>query len=130
MKNRITELRKKQKKQISEWYSLRSLLGNSWAIFYMLLGGREAGKSYATTDFFCRQWRKFKRPFYWLRLTDASQMKLLKNNAEKLIDPDLRRKWNLDLETIGDGVYEVLERDNDGKITKELYDKFKGSDKE
>ena len=117
MKNRITELRKKQKKQISEWYSLRSLLGNSWAIFYMLLGGREAGKSYATTDFFCRQWRKYKRPFYWLRLTDASQMKLLKNNAEKLIDPDLRRKWNLDLETIGDGVYEVLERDGDGKIT-------------
>ena len=34
-----------------EWYSLRSILGNDWAMFYMLLGGREAGKSYAVTKF-------------------------------------------------------------------------------
>ena len=26
--------------QQSEWYSLRSLLGNNWAWFYILLGGR------------------------------------------------------------------------------------------
>ena len=36
----------------SEWYSLRSILGNDWAMFYFLIGGREAGKSYATTNFF------------------------------------------------------------------------------
>ena len=92
------------------WYSLRSMLGYWWAIFLILLGGREAGKSYAVTDFFCRQWRKYGRPFYWLRLTEASQMKLLTNNAEKLIDPDLRRKYNLDLFVRGDGVYEVIKR--------------------
>lgn len=35
---------KKKKKMIDrEWYSLRSLLGNDKMIFYMLLGGREAG---------------------------------------------------------------------------------------
>lgn len=100
----------------SEWYSLRSILGYDWAMFYFLLGGREAGKSYATTDFFCRQWRKYGRPFYWLRLTEASQKKLLANNAEKLIDPDLRRKYNLDLFTRGDAVYEVIKRDAKGKI--------------
>lgn len=112
------ELRVQKKTQMinREWYSLQSLLGNDWAIFYFLLGGREAGKSYATTDFFCGQWRKYHRPFYWLRLTEASQRKLLNNKAEKLIDPDLRRKYNLDLETIGDAVYEVKSRDKNGKI--------------
>ena len=77
-------------------------------MFYCLLGGREAGKSYATTEYFVGQWRKYKRPFYWLRLTESSAKKLLCNNAEKLIDPDLRRKFNLNLKTKGDGVYEVL----------------------
>lgn len=101
-----------------EWYSLRSIIGNSWAIFFFLLGGREVGKSYAVTDFYVRQWREYGRPFYWLRLTDASQRKLLMNNAEKLIDPDLRRKYNLDLSTNGDSVYEVTKRskpDKNGK---------------
>lgn len=108
----------KKKKEIldSEWYTLRSLLGNDWAIFYFLLGGREAGKSYAVTDFYVNQWKKRGRPFYWLRLTEASQKKLLNNNAEKLIDPDLRRKYKLDIVTRGDGVYEVR-RNADGKIT-------------
>ena len=101
-----------------EWYSLRSILGYWWAMFLFLLGGREAGKSYAVTDFFCRQWRCYGRPFYWLRLTDASQKKLLANNAEKLIDPDLRRKYNLDIVTNGTNVYEVLERDEKGKVKK------------
>ena len=91
-----------------EWYVLRSILGYSWAMFIFLLGGREAGKSYSVTDFYVGQWRKYGRPFYWLRLTDTSQKKLLKNNAEKLIDPDLRRKYNIELETRGDGVYEVI----------------------
>lgn len=117
------EYRKRANKKYElnrEWYSLRSILGNWWAIFYFLLGGREAGKSYATTEFFVRQWKLYGRPFYWLRLTDTSQKKLLTNNAEKLIDPDLRRKYNLDLMTKGDGVYEVLERDDKGKPIKKV----------
>ena len=118
--NIATKAQKKKKKLNYEWYSLRSVLGYSWAFFLMLLGGREAGKSYSVTDFFCRQGRKYGRPFYWLRLTLDSAEKLLKNNAEKLIDPDLRRKYHLDLFVVGDGVYEVLEReklyDKDGNI--------------
>lgn len=101
-----------------EWYSLRSILGYSWALFYFLLGGREAGKSYAVTSFYVRQWKIYGRPFYWLRLTDASQRKLLQNNAEKLVDPDIRRAWNLDLVTNGDAVYEVIERTEEGKVKK------------
>lgn len=33
-------------------------------MFYMLLGGREAGKSYAVTDFYVGQFKKYGRPFY------------------------------------------------------------------
>ena len=116
-KNHVKKLRKKQAKRAAEWYSIRSLLGYSWALFFFMIGGREAGKSYATTEFFVGQWRKYGRPFYWLRLTDKTQEKLLKNNAEKLIDPDLRRKYNLDLVVLGDGVYEVLKREK-------IYDEF------
>lgn len=89
-----------------EWYDLRSIMGNDWAMFYALLGGREAGKSYAVTNMFVNQWKKYGRPFYWLRLTDTSAKKLLTNKAEKLVDPDLRRKYNLDLKVKGDGVYD------------------------
>ena len=110
--------RQQRKKELlnKEWYSLRSILGYSWAIFYFLLGGREAGKSYAVTDFYVRQFIKYERPFYWLRLSESSQRKLLMNNAEKLVDPDLRRKYNLDLVTNGENVYQVLRRDEDGKV--------------
>lgn len=110
MKNLAKATQKKRDFMNNEWYSLRSLLGHEWALFYLMLGGREAGKSYACTEFFVRQWKKYGRPFYWLRLTDKSQQKLLQNNAEKLIDPDIRRKYGLDLFVNGDGVYEVIKR--------------------
>lgn len=116
----VKEQNKKEKfKELlnREWYLLRSILGYSWAIFLFLLGGREAGKSYAVTDFYVKQWKKKHRPFYWLRLTDKSQKKLLTNNAEKLIDPDIRRKYNLDLMTKGDTVFEV-HRDKNGRVIK------------
>ena len=119
-KNHVKALLKKKARKEAEWYSIRSLLGHQWAIFYFMIGGREAGKSYATTDFFVGQWRKYKRPFYWLRLSDTSQQNLLKNKAEKLIDPDIRRKYNLDLTVLGDGVYEVLQRDAKGRVKEKV----------
>lgn len=109
--SKIKERIRKWEQLDYEYYSLRSVLGNSWALFYILVGGREVGKSYAATDFFLHQWKQYGRPFYWLRLTDASQKKLLSNNAEKLIDPDLRRKYGIDVFVKGDGVYEVLKRE-------------------
>ena len=68
--------------QEREFYLLRSLLGNAWAIFYILLGGRQAGKSYSIIEFFIQQWLKYGTPFYWLRLKPKQVEKLLKNNAD------------------------------------------------
>lgn len=103
---------------IRSFYELRSVLGYWWAIFVILLGGRDAGKSYAAAQFYVDQYKNKKRPFYWIRLTPTSAQKLLMNNAAKLIDPEIRRIYKLDLFVIGNQVYNVLERDDDGRIKK------------
>lgn len=102
--------RAKQFKQ-GEWYGIRSLLGNAnWAIFFIMLGARESGKSYAAMEYFIKKWKVKKIPFYWLRLNEASMKKMLTNNAEKLVDPDLYRKYKLDLKVKGNVVYDHGER--------------------
>ena len=110
IKKRLNAQQKRELRNTYEWYKLRSILGYWWAMFLILCGGREAGKSYAVVDFFVAQYKLKGRPFYWMRLTDKSQEKLLKNNAEKLIDADIRRRWNLDIIRSGDNVYEVTKR--------------------
>ena len=108
-----------KEKANKEWYSLRHILGYAnWALFFIICGGREAGKSWSVSDFFCRQWRNKGIPFIWLRLTERATQKLLQNNAERLVDPDLRRKYDLDIVTSGNNVYEVTKRskpDKNGK---------------
>ena len=94
------------------FYRLRSILGYDYMIYYFLLGGRMAGKSYAVTDFYVHQFFEYGRPFYWLRLTEAGTRKLLNNNAEKLVDPDLRRRYNLNLKTRGENVYNITVDEN------------------
>lgn len=108
LRKKIQDEKEKAEKLQNEWYLLRPLLGYSnWAIFYLLLGGREAGKSYSVTDFFVHQFVHKGIPFNWMRLTDAQARKLLANNAQKLVDPDIRRRYGLDLVTKGNQVYNV-----------------------
>ena len=107
-RNIIKKFREKQAMLENEWYNLRPILGNAnWAIFFILLGGREAGKSYSVTNFFVDQYKNKGIPFIWIRLTEKQSGKLLNNNAQRLVDPDLRRKYDLDLMTSGENVYEV-----------------------
>lgn len=96
----------KNKAPDREWYNLRSLLGYDWALFYIILGAREAGKSYAVMDYFVSQWKKKKIPFVWLRLSEVSTQKMLANNAEKFVDADLVRKYGLELKVKGMNVYD------------------------
>lgn len=126
IRKRLNAKEKAERFKALEWYKLRSLLGNDWAMFYILVGGREAGKSYSVVEFYVAQYKLYGRPFYWMRLTDKSQEKLLMSNAQKLIDPDIRRRWNLDIIRKGDAVYEVTKRsapDKNGK-TRVLESKF------
>lgn len=97
---------RKRKLNEREWYSVRSIFGNTWAYFYILLGAREAGKSYAVMKQFIKDWKKKGKPFTWLRLTEASQKKMLSNNADKFIDADIRRQYDLDLKVKGMQVFD------------------------
>lgn len=81
---------------LNQWYTVRSILGYSWAIFYILLGAREAGKSYSVMDFFLSEYFNKGKEFIWLRLTEASVKKLLANNGMQFIDVGLMNKYGID----------------------------------
>ncbi|MBR4123247.1 MAG: hypothetical protein IKT93_02370 [Clostridia bacterium] len=75
--------------------------------------------------------RKLKKPdkvkFYWFRLTETQQKALLANNAGDLIDPDLKRKYNLKTFTKGNIVYtyeeETVVNRNGKETTKKVNQK-------
>lgn len=110
----VVKAKKSKSRGQARWYSdnLRSLLGNDWCMFFTILGGRMTGKSYALTDYLCRRKKILgdQCKNYWLRISDTSTKMLLANKANKLVDPDLVRKYDLELTTKGMDVY------NRGKI--------------
>ena len=57
LRSATTKIENRNKiKQNSQWYNLRPILGYfNWAMFAILLGGREVGKSYSVTNFFVHQ---------------------------------------------------------------------------
>ena len=101
--------RAQQKRANARFYNLNSILGNDWAMFYCIIGGRMTGKSYSLADFLCRRKDQLGDMCknYWMRISETSTKALLQNKADKLIDPDLKRKYNLDLSTKG---FEVFNR--------------------
>ena len=104
----LKELKALRKRKLMErqWYSVRSIFGYNDFYFFILLGAREAGKSYAVMRQFIKDWKTKGKPFTWLRLKESSQKKLLANNGELFIDADLRRKFDLDLKVKGIQVYD------------------------
>ena len=115
----------KTKTYKGDWYTVNSILGNDWARFFYLLGGREAGKSYSVMKWATN--RKLRNPdkvkFYWFRLTETQQKALLANGAGDLIDPDLKRKYNLKTTTNGNIVYTYEEQITVNKNGKETVKK-------
>ena len=95
------------KRANARFYNLNSILGNDWAMFYCIIGGRMTGKSYSLADFLCRRKDQLGDMCknYWMRISETSTKALLQNKADKLIDPDLKRKYDLDLSTKGFEVF-------------------------
>lgn len=91
-----------------DFYTLRSILGyTNKAVFFILLGGRDYGKSYSVMNQFLHDWVSKGIPFWWVRLNEASVRKLLIDDANQFIDPDLMRSYGLKLKTVGNAVYDV-----------------------
>ena len=106
------EKRAQEHRALARFYNLNSILGNNWAMFYVIIGGRMTGKSYSLAEFLCRQKDKLKGKVknYWMRISETSTKALLSNEADKLVDPDLKRKYNLNLKTKGFEVYNNFEK--------------------
>ena len=95
-----TEIRRVQKLRAhARYYNLQSILGNNWAIFFIICGGRKTGKSYSVADFLVKQKLKLKDQCmnYWMRISESSTKAMLTNKCKGLIDPDLQRKYHLEL---------------------------------
>lgn len=92
-------------------------MGNDWALFRVLIGTRMTGKSYSVTERICKIRKKYgdNCKCYWMRLAESSTKALLSNKARNLVDPDLVRKYNLELSTKGSVVK------NHGKDFIEVY---------
>lgn len=98
-----------QHREESAFVNLRSLMGNTWAQYYCAIGAAQSGKTYSAAKIGLNLKRKHGAnvKWYWLRLTDTSAKKLLQDNASKLIDWDLVRKYDLDLKAKGSEVYDI-----------------------
>lgn len=100
------------------WWNVNRILGFDWAKLFIITGDRDCGKSYSVVKWLIG--RKLKMledcKFYWLRLTQESVNSMLRNNAEKLIDPDLLRKFGLTLKVKKPNIYVCEEKERE--ITK------------
>lgn len=103
---KLSKQKKHELYQKKEWYNIRAIMGNQWAFFFLLLGARERGKSYSVMEYCLRQWKHHKTPFTWIRLSEASTRKMLSNNAAQMVDPDLYRRFGLDLKVKGNQVFD------------------------
>ena len=94
-----------------EWYTCRALLGNQWANWYVFLGARERGKTFTIQDyvlncFFNPKSKLYHKPFYWLRLNDKAIQNMLMNNAAKMFEPLLVKKYHLGkVKVKGDSIF-------------------------
>lgn len=91
-----------------KFYRLNSILGNAnWGcMFYILIGPRACGKSYAVMEQFLKDWKKTGTQFYWIRLSKVSVDKLLKNKADLLIEQEFKQRFELDISVKGGQVFD------------------------
>ena len=103
--------RKKELYEAKEWYTIRALLGNQWANWFIMAGARERGKTFSVQDFvlncfFNPKSKLYHVPFYWMRLNDIAIKNMLMNNAAKMFEPLLVRKYSLqDVKVKGDSIF-------------------------
>lgn len=97
--------------EAKEWYTIRAILGNQWANWFILAGARERGKTFSVQDFVLHQYfnpksKLYHKPFYWMRLNDIALKNMLMNNGAKMFEPLLVRKYHLEgIKVSGDTIY-------------------------
>lgn len=90
------------------YYTLHSALGINWANWFWLCGARGRGKTYAFWDTYlgyCKKYGQENCKCYYFRISDLSVKAQLANKATKAIEPKLVRKYDLELSTKGNVIY-------------------------
>lgn len=101
----------KEKYENKTWYTIRAILGNSWANHYFLIGARQRGKTFAVQQyvlscFFNPKHPLYHVPFYWMRLNDVAIKAMKENHAIKCFEPLLVQQFKLyDLKVRGDSIF-------------------------
>jgi len=102
---------KKKLYEAKEWYTIRALLGNQWANWFIMAGARERGKTFSVqrwvlSKFFNPKSKLYHVPFYWMRLNDIAIKNMLMNNAAKMFEPLLVREFHLEnIKVKGDSIF-------------------------
>jgi len=107
----VIKTKRKEAYKIKEYYTIRAILGNQWANWFILAGARERGKTFSVQDyvlgcFFNPKNPLYKVPFYWMRLNDIAIKNMTMNNCAKMFEPLLVRKYHLEkIKFRGDTVF-------------------------
>lgn len=102
---------KRKSYENKEWYTIRSILGHHDVNWYVLIGARERGKTFTVQDyvlncFFNPKSKLYHVPFYWMRLNDIAIKNMIMNNAAKMFEPLLVRKYHLEnIRVKGDSIF-------------------------
>lgn len=94
-----------------KWYTIRAILGHHNTNYYVLIGARQRGKTYSVQDyclnsFFNPKSHLYHVPFYWMRLNDIAIKNMIMNQAAKMFEPLLVRKYHLEnIKVKGDSIY-------------------------
>lgn len=108
IKDQHMEQNSKLYESLGLYYTLRSAMGINWATWFWLCGARGRGKSYAFWDTYlgyCKKYGQENCKCYYFRVSDLSVKNMLLNKAAKAIDAKLVRKYNLELSTKGNVIY-------------------------
>lgn len=100
---------KKQKENEKLYYTLDGLMGNHWATWLWLIGARGRGKSYASVETVTRVYKQFgpeNVKIYYFRISDTSVKAMLANKGRKAVDAKIVRKYDLDLTTKANTLYD------------------------
>lgn len=90
------------------YYTMHSVLGVHWWNWFWGIGARGRGKSYAGVDTvldFSKKYGQENVKCYYFRISDLSVKSMLANKARKAIDAKLVRKYDLDITTKANTIY-------------------------
>lgn len=108
----------KLEEKLGLYYTMHSVLGIHWWNWLWCIGARGRGKSFSGVDTvldFCKKYGQENVKCYYFRISDLSIKSMLANKARKTIDAKLVRKYDLDITTKANTIY------NRGKPLMDFY---------